>query len=647
MAFYFANLRGVMDMIALAIKNLEKYYGATKVLYDISLEINEGEKAALIGTNGCGKTTLFKVIAGMEKHDNGMLALKKGIKVGYLEQIAGDYTDKTVYEVLISGLQELMDMKAELEQLEAEMAIEANSQRLDSLMKRYGLLMERFEAMDGYNIDSRTREIAEGLSIAEELFDRSFELLSGGETTRVLFARMLISQPELLLLDEPTNHLDIDSVEWLEGFIKSYKGTVLVISHDRYFLDKAISRIIEMEEGHCENYNGNYSYYIEEKERRLLVEFDNYQDQQKKIKHMEEAIKRFRDWGNRGDNEKFFKKAASIQKALDRMDKLKRPILERRKTELSFELNQRSGQEVVICEELCKFYGDKMIFDNAEMKLRYKEKVCIIGPNGSGKSTLLRMLLGQEQPDNGIARLGSSVRVGYLEQAVQFEDEGLTILEEFKTKFKITEGEARSTLARFLFFKDSVFKKIKDISGGEKTRLRLAELMFEDVNLLILDEPTNHLDIDTRESLEETLEAFEGTILFISHDRYFINKISSELYSIEQGKLVNYCGNYDYFKEKYIKPVKQAIKVNESKKPEKPMSPAKKTAEQRYDREAESAKLEKEIDFLEDAIKEVKAQLNDPANAADYILLQELNQNINELEERLITLYELWEAKSL
>ncbi len=626
-------------MIAVAIKNLEKYYGATKVLYDITMEINEGEKLALIGTNGCGKTTLFKIIAGIEKHDNGMLALRKNIKVGYLEQMTGEYPDKTMYEVLVGGLQEILEIKAEMEKYESEMSVEKDSSKLDSLMKKYGALVERFEALGGYNIDSRVKEISEGLMIPIELYNNSFDVLSGGEKTRVLFARMLISQPELLLLDEPTNHLDIQAVEWLESFIKDYKGTVVVISHDRYFLDKAINRIVEMEEGKCENYNGNYSFYIKEKERRLLVEFENYQDQQKKIKHMEEAIKRFRDWGNRGDNEKFFKKAASMQKALDRMEKIKKPVLERKSVELDFDLGDRSGKDVVICEHISKQYGDKIIYDNADFHMRFKEKIGIIGANGTGKSTLLRMILGQEQPDDGVLRVGSNVKIGYLEQVVQMEDESLTILEEFRRRFNITEGEARGTLARFLFYKDSVFKRIKDLSGGEKTRLRLAELMYEDVNFLILDEPTNHLDIDTREALEETLESYEGTILFISHDRYFINKLANRLYNIEYGKLVNYPGNYDYFKEKYVKPVQQA----EIKKEIKPSKPLVKKAIIRDNKEVERVKIEAQIEALEAEMAEIKKIMEEPQNSSNYVLLKESNDKLSVLETQLDVLYTKWD----
>ncbi|MFZ5353170.1 MAG: ribosomal protection-like ABC-F family protein [Bacillota bacterium] len=629
-------------MIALAIKELEKYYGATRVLYNITMEISEEEKVAIIGSNGCGKTTLFKVIAGMEKSDGGMLALKKNIKIGYLEQITGDYPGKTTYEVLTEGMQELLEMKRQMEQMEEEMTIVSESHKLDSLMKRYGLMVERFEALDGYNMDSSVKEIAEGLSIPEELFERSFELLSGGEKTRVLFARMLIAQPELLLLDEPTNHLDIESVEWLEGFLRNYKGTVMIISHDRYFLDKAVSRIIEMEEGGCTNYNGNYTCYVQEKERKLLVEFENYQDQQKKIKHMEEAIKRLRDWGNRGDNEKFFKKAASIQKALDRMEKIKKPVMERRKAELSFDINERSGKEVILCDKLCKAYGEKVLFEDAEMLVRFRDKVGILGANGTGKSTLIRMILEQEQPDNGSIKVGPSVRIGYLEQSVYFEDENRTILEEFRYKFNITEGEARSTLARFLFYKDSVFKKLRDLSGGEKTRLRLAELMYEDVNLLVLDEPTNHLDIDTRESLEETLEEYEGTILFISHDRYFVNKLADRLYNIEDKKLVSYCGNYDYFKEKYVKPITNT----EPKKVEKTVKKIEKPVPENNNKEVERIKLEKEIELLELELAGLRAQMDAPENTSDYRLLEELSIKHAELEESLNKKYYYWEILS-
>lgn len=632
-------------MIAIGMKNIEKYYGATKVLYDISLEINEGEKTALIGSNGCGKTTLFKIIAGIENYDNGMFALKKGIRVGYLEQMTDDYPKQKVYNVLLGGLEELLKIKDEKQNLEMLMTTEKNQQSLDKIMKKYGDLLEKYESLDGYNIDNKVKAISTGLQVPFDLFDKDFDVLSGGEKTRVLFARMLIQEPELLLLDEPTNHLDIEAVEWLEEYIREYAGTVVIVSHDRYFLDKAVKRIIEMEEGKCENYYGNYTYYVKEKERRMLLEFENYQDQQKKIKKMEESIKRLRDWGNRGENEKFFKRAASMQKALDKIEKLRKPVMEKKISDISFSVNSRSGKEVVVIKDLCKAYGTKTLFDEAQLKLVFKEKIGILGANGTGKSTLIKMLFNEIEPDRGEIKLGANVKIGYLEQNLQFEREELSILEEFRRRFGLAEGNARGILARFLFYKDSVFKKIKDLSGGEKTRLRLAELMYDDVNVLILDEPTNHLDIETREVLEDTLKDYGGTILFISHDRYFINKLAEKLYNIENGKLISYYGNYDYYKEKYMRK-KSKMEVNKihvettksNKKSHKNII--------KPNKEVEISKIESEIQIIEQERDDIRKLLDNPMDSSDYMLLQSLIDELQSKEKTLEQLYENWEALS-
>lgn len=625
-------------MIALSMKEIEKYYAANKVLSSVTFEINEGEKAAIVGRNGCGKTTIFKLIAGIEKYEKGMLALKKGIRMGYLEQVPAVFQG-SVYDVLLGGVEEVTRLRAQMTELERRMSLEKDEKLMEELIAGYGRLAAQYEAVEGYNVESRVDMVTTGLQIPRSMYGMDFENLSGGEKTRILFARILISQPELLLLDEPTNHLDTASIEWLEGFIRDYKGTVLIISHDRYFLDNAVGRIIEAEDGECESFDGNYSYYVKEKERRLLVEFENYQDQQKKIKRMEEAIKRLRDWGNRGDNEKFFRKAASIQKALDRMVKLDRPVLDRKGVFLSFEAAGRSGRDAIACEEVTKSYGSKLLLQKADMLVRFGERVGIIGPNGSGKSTLIKMITGEEIPDEGIIKMGSNVKIGYLEQITAFEDESKSILDEFKSSLKLTEGEARGRLAKFLFFKDSVFKRVSGLSGGEKTRLKLAELMYSDINLLILDEPTNHLDIDTREALEAALEDYEGTILFISHDRYFINRLADRLYSIEGNSLVEYCGNYDYFKDKRIKEVKN----EEKKKETKPKAEDKKPRQMSNNSKNKLLEVESDIAALEEEIKNIREAMNDIDKAADYVFLQEMGAKLRDREIALDGMYEMWQ----
>lgn len=626
-------------MIALSMKDIEKYYAANKVLCGITLEINEGEKAAVVGRNGCGKTTLFKIVTGAEKYEKGMLALKKGLKIGYLEQVPGGFDGCSVYDVLLGGVEEVTGLRERMTELERQMSSEKDGKLLEELIARYSRLSAKYEGMEGYSIESRIDLVTTGLQVPRCIYDREFDNLSGGEKTRILFARILISQPELLLLDEPTNHLDTASIEWLERFIRDYKGTVLVISHDRYFLDNAVERIIEIEDGECESYEGNYSYYVKEKERRLLVEFDNYQDQQKKIKKMEEAIKRLRDWGSRGDNEKFFRKAASIQKALDRMEKLDKPVLDRKGVFLSFEASERSGRDAIICEEVTKAYDSKKLFQKADMLVRFGERVGIIGPNGCGKSTLIKMIIGAESPEVGRIKTGSNVKIGYLEQNIAFEDESRSILEEFKSSLNLTEGEARGRLAKFMFFKDSVFKRISGLSGGEKTRLKLAELMYSDINLLILDEPTNHLDIDTREALEAALEDFEGTIVFISHDRYFINRLADKLYSIEGQSLVEYCGNYDYFRNKSGREAKS----EENKKDNAPKAEERKPKQAANSNKNRLLETEAAISALEEEIKSIGEAMNDIDRSADYVFLQETGAKLEEKEAALLRLYEIWQ----
>ncbi|HWR62346.1 MAG TPA: ABC-F type ribosomal protection protein [Clostridia bacterium] len=630
-------------MIALSMKDIEKYYGANKVLSRITFEINEGEKAAVVGRNGCGKTTLFKLIAGTEKYEKGMLALRKGIRIGHLEQMAGGFEGCSVYEVLLDGVREVMRLRAELIEMERAMSVEKDEALLEGLVGRYGRLTEQYEAVEGYGIESRVDMVTAGLQIPRSMYVMDFGNLSGGEKTRILFARILISQPELLLLDEPTNHLDTASIEWLEGFIRDYRGTVLIISHDRYFLDRAVGRIIEVEDGECRSYEGNYSYYVREKERRLLVEFDNYQDQQKKIKKMEEAIKRLRDWGNRGDNEKFFRKAANIQKALDRMEKIDRPVLERKGVSLSFEADGRSGKDAVSCEGIGKSYGSRLLFRNADMLVRFGERVGIIGANGTGKSTLVKLLLGAETPDEGTIKLGANVKPGYMEQNIEFEDESRTVLEEFKSSLILTEGEARGRLARFLFFKDSVFKRISGLSGGEKARLKLAELMYAGINILILDEPTNHLDIDAREALEAALEDFEGTILFISHDRYFINRLAGRLYNIQGAALEEYCGNYDYFKEELARRTGAGEREEERKRESKTSLPERKPAAKANSGAKRLEELERGIEELEEEIKSIRAEMNAGDKASDYIFLQEMEARLAERESELEKRYQSWQ----
>ncbi|MGB8454010.1 MAG: ABC-F family ATP-binding cassette domain-containing protein [Anaerocolumna sp.] len=399
----------------------------------------------------------------------------------------------------------------------------------------------------------KRKKITEGLKITETLKNMLFQQLSGGEKTRVILAKILLEEPDILLLDEPTNHLDLETIEWLEGFLKTYKGSVLIISHDRYFLDSVVGKIVELSFDRANIYMGNYSYYVLEKERRFLIDYKNYLNQQKKIDQMERQIERYRIWGEMRDSDKMFKRAKELEKRLAKIEVLDKPVLSDRKVRFNQEGAGRTGKIVLETVKISKSFGVNPLLKDINLNLFYQDSACIIGRNGCGKSTLLKMILGEIEPDSGTIKIGAQVKIGYLPQQVIFKDEDQTILEFFAHLHNITYEIARNQLAKVLFFKDDVYKKIRFLSGGEKSRLRLCSLTFEKVNFMILDEPTNHLDIESREVLEETFSEFEGTLLFVSHDRYFINKVADKIITIENNSLIIYQGDYNYYLEEYQK----------------------------------------------------------------------------------------------
>lgn len=535
-----------------SMQHVQKYFGANLVLSDLTLEVNDGDKIGLIGRNGTGKTTILQLIAGVEKQDQGEIAIRKMTKIGYLEQTPDATEETTVYDVLSEAYGEVRELQRRMTVMESSMSDEqviSDEKRLNQLLVKYAELQEQFEKAGGYEMEARINQIANGLSVPASYYNRLFFSLSGGEKTRVGLASILLARPNLLLLDEPTNHLDVSAVEWLENYLRNYNGSYVIVSHDRYFLDQVVNKIIEIEDGESAIYSTNYSGYQKEKQERLLKQFADYQDQQKQIKHMKEAIKRYQEWGKIGGNEKFFRKAASIQKALDRMEKIKRPVLQRKTAEFDFKMNDRSGEDVLTLLEVEKTYGDRMLLHDTSQLLRFGERVAVIGDNGTGKSTLFKMILGEEQPDQGELLLGSRVEIGYLAQ----DSKPLinkTVLQYFREEACLEEGEARGRLAKYLFYGADVFKGIQNLSGGEWTRLRLALIMHDKPNFLLLDEPTNHLDIESREALEEMLEEFTGTVLAISHDRYFINKIAEQIWRIHNRKITTHIGNFDDFRER-------------------------------------------------------------------------------------------------
>ncbi|MCU5186487.1 ABC-F type ribosomal protection protein [Bacillus cereus] len=548
-------------MTICSVNNVTKSFGGNIIFENISLEIKNGERVGLVGRNGSGKTTIFGLLTGMESLDTGAIHMKKGTRIGHVAQIPKFDEAMTVYDVLSSAFKVEKGLEKEMHALEKNMAEEQEQSSLQKLMERYGVIQEKFAFLGGYEIEANIMKVANGLQVTN-LFSRVFTELSGGEQTKVSLAYMLLQKPDLLLLDEPTNHLDLFAVEWLEQFLKEYNGTVMVISHDRYFLDEVVTKIFDLEDGAIHVYHTNYSQFVEEKEGRLLQEFQAYQEQQKKIKKMKEAIKRLREWANQANppNEGLHKRARNMERALERIEKLKRPILERKQMGLQFEGQERSGKDVVVMKEVSKGFAGRPLFEQANLHVRFQERAAIVGRNGTGKTTLLKLLLKEMEPEAGAIRVGSSVKIGYLSQHT-YENMKSNVLEAFRENVAVTEGEARHILAKFLFYGPAVFKKVTQLSGGEKMRLRLAQLMYQDINFLILDEPTNHLDIESREVLEEALEQYNGTILAVSHDRYFLNKLFEKTYWIDECKLFEFAGNYAWARQKWEEKLeKQVIK---------------------------------------------------------------------------------------
>jgi len=568
---------------------------------------------------------------------NILLTRSRVTSSAYLEQIPKYEDDVKVIDVLKLAFNEVYTLENKLRELEEKMKV-LEDEILEKALKQYSEIVELYEVKGGYNTEEKLAKICTGLKLDESFLKKEFNLISGGEKTRVLLGKLLIDNPDILLLDEPTNHLDMDSIEWLEAYLKSYEGIVIIVSHDRYFLDNIVTKIVEIEDMESITYKGNYSDFVKQKEENLLEQFHQYKEQEKEIKALQSTIKELRDWANRVDNNKFFKRAASLQKKLDKMKnsdtesnkfyrtrgqyvRTDKPKFDRNNMKLNFKDTERSGNETIKAEGLSKAFEEKVILKEADLLINFGERAALIGPNGSGKTTFLKLLLGEEVPDSGVVELGANVKVAYLPQKITFKNEELTVLECFREDISILEGKAREYLSKFMFYGKSVFKKVKHLSGGERIRLKLGMLLFEDVNLLILDEPTNHLDIDSIETFEEALEDFKGTILFISHDRYFINKIGERVIAIEDNGFKSYLGNYDYYKgvneELKLKLVKEnevnaekgnKLKSNESSKKNKKIKNQTKVDETKK-KEAEKAKAETRIQTLEREIQELEVAM--------------------------------------
>lgn len=531
--------------IDINISKVCKSFGFDLVLNNIDITVQKGEKVGLIGTNGSGKSTILKIIAGQESIDSGSLSIRNNISIGYLSQIPEE-KDIIVKDYINSAFKEIIELKEKLERYEDKLLTEDYK-----VITKYMNLQEKFISLGGYEYETKIQKILPVFNITEEILNRNFNTLSGGEKTIISLIRLLLQEPDALLLDEPTNHLDINKMIWLEKTLKNYKGTIMLVSHDRYFMDNVINKVYLLTKRGIEVYHGNYSYYIKESENRLLLELKNYKDQQKQITAMENSIKRLKEYGRLcgpSGGEIFFRRAASIEKRLEKLEKLDKPE-DKKKLNITFDTASRSGKDVLTINNLNLSYGTKEIFNNLNLSIKYQDRLCLVGDNGVGKSTLIKEIL----KGNNSIKLGSNIKIGYIPQEIEFEDINLSVLEEARKYFIGAEQYLRSALFKYLFAGENIYKKIKYLSGGEKVRLKIFCLIQDSYNFLILDEPTNHIDIDTREMLEESLKEFTGTILFVSHDRYFINKIATSIIEIKNKNITRYIGNYDDYREKINK----------------------------------------------------------------------------------------------
>lgn len=636
----------------LAARQLQKSYGIDVILEKITFHLEEREKAAIVGVNGAGKTTLFRILTGETSADGGELTIKKDVTVGYLAQNQKIESDRTIYEEMLSVFSQIIDTEAKLREMENEMG-QYQGQMLSDKMAEYAALQLFFEQNDGYSYQSRLRGVLKGLGFTEKEYNRPLNQLSGGQKTRVYLGRLLLSRPDLLLLDEPTNHLDIESIEWLEDFLRAYPGAVLIISHDRYFLNRIVTKVIEIENKKSTVFNGNYTFYSQQKEQLREAQQKAYDLQQKEIKRQEDVIRTLRAY----NREKFIKRAESREKALDRMERLDRPEAQPDQMRLTLAPQVTSGSDVLHAESLSKSYNGHKVFRDVSFDIKRGEKVAFIGPNGVGKSTLFKMLLKEVPSDSGLMRFGTNVHVGYYDQEQQKLDESKTIFDEIADTYPtLTAGQIRNVLAAFVFTNDDVFKPISALSGGEKGRVALAKIMLSKANLLMLDEPTNHLDMFSKEVLEDALNRYEGTVVYISHDRYFINRTAEKILELTQEGIVQYAGNYDYYLEKKAERERnEAEKLRESpqaavsaKAAPQPASDTKNDWLRQKEQQAAERRLANRIARVEAEIEETeaaiaKADADMAAASSDYARAQEIFEEKAALEEKLETLYAAWE----
>jgi ATP-binding cassette subfamily F protein 3 len=634
-------------MIVLSCKNISKYFGIDIILKDITFNVNEGEKIGLIGANGAGKSTLFKILTNQMEYDSGELFIDKSKELGYLSQNLSLDSDNTIYTELLSVFKSLIDMEERLLNLEEKMKEPYDASKEEyhnKIIRDYTTLTEVYENRGGYTYKGEISRVLKGLGFTEIDFDKSISILSGGQKTRVALCKLLLRKPEILLLDEPTNHLDLDAIEWLENYLKEIKGTIIVISHDRFFLDAITNKTIELLGGAAYCYNGNYTAFIDLKDKNKEVMQKAYDLQQTEIKRQEEIIAKYKSF----NREKSVKAAESRQKALDKIERIEAPIKDPKASKIKFETQIKSGNDVLYVENLSKSFGEKLLFEGLNMDIKREEKIALIGENGRGKTTLFRIIMDKIPSDNGVKVLGKNVFVGYYDQEQSNLSLNKTILDEVWDDFPhMTTTEIRSSLAAFLFTGDDVFKSISTLSGGEKCRINLLKLMLSKSNFLLLDEPTNHLDIVSREALEDAILNYDGTIILISHDRYFLNKIINKIFELRQDGVKEYLGNYSYYIEKKKNPLrfetieegsgitKTQIKLDKKKKRE---------VEKVEKEKANTIKtIENKIATIEESLEDLQGQLCLEEVYSNPEKSIEVNKEIQRIEEELQILYDQWE----
>lgn len=618
-------------MSDISVQGIVKSFGEDiNILDGLTFEVLEGEHVGLIGRNGCGKTTMLRLIVGEILPDEGNIVLGRGKSVGLISQIPKYPIGYTAEDVLKTAHQKIYAMKERMEQLEKQMAVNATKE----ILGEYDRLSARFMSLGGYDTKRYRNTVANGLKISQMQRDQLFDSLSGGEKTRVNLARLILEDTDILLLDEPTNHLDISAAEWLEDYLSKFKGTVLTVSHDRYFLDKTVTRTIEIEDGRAAFYSGNYSYFLAEKQRRLEEQLKRYEKEQAELARLEEARRRLYQWGT--GNQRLMKKSFAIQSRIDRMEKTERPKIEKGMTNRFGEKEFR-GDEVLVMKGVSKSFSQRTLFHDLEFTVRGGERIALIGSNGTGKSTLIKLIMNEERCDNGYIRKGPTIKTAYLPQLIKFSNPERSVLDTMLYEVGCTTQTARNRLGAFQFNGEEVFRPVGQLSGGEQSRLRLCILMKDDINLLILDEPTNHLDIASREWIESAVEDFGGTLLFVSHDRYFINRFATRIWELEDGKIRDFAGTYEQYKA--FKAAEAMGAVQNTKMPaEKKQKPKK---NKKGSNEKLMAKLEREISKLEGELEEIVQQ--EEEFSSDYEKLMELESRKAELEASLEDLYAQWE----